>query len=303
MRHTPKKNVFSTKSDLHDPKIKKILWENVHRIKVSIIFILLTASGFAQKIYILTDLEGISGIYRWKQAQTKDSPLYNQACEFFMEDLSAVIHGLKDGGATEIIVLDGHGPQCILPELMEKGVKYITGKPKPRPLYGMDESFDGLVQLGAHSMKGTPNGVLNHTQYREGKYRIYYNGIESGEIAMASIMAGYFGVPTVMVTGDMATCREAHQFLGNEVTTVAVKEGISEEAAILYPFEETRKALYEGAKQAVTSLSKCKTYKIKIPFTVRLEYINPQDGEELKYKECTYPDGSHAYDILFEISQ
>ena len=300
---TPKKNISSTKSDFWSLKIKKTLRENVHRIKILIIFILLTASGFAQKIYIITDLEGISGIYRWKQVQTKDSPLYSQACEFFMGDLSAVIQGLKDGGATEIVVLDGHGPQCILPELMEKGVEYITGKPKPRPLYGLNESFAGLIQLGAHSMKGTSDGVLNHTQYREGKYRIYYNGVESGEIAMASIMASYFGVPTIMVTGDVATCREAHQFLGSEVTTVAVKEGISEEGAILYPFEETRKALYEGAKRAVTSISICKPYKIKVPFTVRLEYINPHDGEDLKYNECTYPDASHAYDILFEISQ
>ena len=47
-----------------------------------------------------------------------------------------------------------------------------------------------------------------------------------------------------------ATCREATQFFGPNCVKVAVKRGRSREAAELYPFDETRQALYEGAKRA-----------------------------------------------------
>ena len=67
-----------------------------------------TASG-QKKIYIITDLEGISGVYNFDQAWVKGTPLNLEACEYFMEDVAAVVRGLRDGGATEVYVLDGHG--------------------------------------------------------------------------------------------------------------------------------------------------------------------------------------------------
>ena len=57
------------------------------------------------KIYVNTDLEGISGVYKFDQTRQKDSPLNIQACEYFMGDVAAVVRGLRDGGATEVIIL------------------------------------------------------------------------------------------------------------------------------------------------------------------------------------------------------
>jgi len=61
-----------------------------------------------------------------------------------------------------------------------------------------------------------------------------------------------------MVSGDEATCREAKKFFEDDCVTLAVKRGLAREAAVLYPFEETRKALYDGAKRAVAAISSCK---------------------------------------------
>ena len=108
-----------------------------------------------KKIYIITDLEGVSGVFKFKQTREKDTPLNVQACEYFMDDLSAVIRGLKDGGATEILVIDGHGNQCVIPHMMESGVKYATGVPRPSVMWGLDASYAGMVQFGAHAMMGT----------------------------------------------------------------------------------------------------------------------------------------------------
>lgn len=245
----------------------------------------------AQKIYILTDLEGASGVYQF--AQTREAgPLNDQAKEYLMGDIAAVVRGLRAGGATEITVLDGHGSQAFVPHLMEPGATYITGKPRPCLMCDLDESFAGLVQLGAHAMMGTPDGVLCHTQSSKSENRYWYNDVESGELAQVAIVAGAYGVPTIMVTGDEAACREARQFFGDDVVTVAVKRGISREAAELYPFEETRQALFEGARKAMTVIGKCKPYRIEVPIRAKKQWlIFDANGESrLQTKEGVIED-------------
>ncbi|GAB4127740.1 M55 family metallopeptidase [Thermopirellula anaerolimosa] len=245
----------------------------------------------AQKIYILTDLEGASGVYQFAQTR-EEGPLNEKAKEYLMGDIAAVVQGLWAGGATEIVVLDGHGSQAFVPHLMEPGAVYITGKPRPCLMCKLDGSFAGLVQLGAHAMMGTPDGVLCHTQSSKSENRYWYNDVESGELAQVAIVAGCYGVPTIMVTGDEAACREARQFFGDDVVTVPVKRGISREAAELYPFEETRGALFEGAKRAMTVIGKCKPYRIEVPIRAKKQWlIFDADGQSrLQTKEGIIED-------------
>jgi len=249
------------------------------------------------KIFIETDLEGVSGVYKFAQTREKDTPLNIQACEYFMGDLAAVVRGLRDGGATEIIIIDGHGSQAMIPHLMVPGAKYVTGKPRPDGnRWSLDKSFSGLVMFGFHAMMGTPDGVLNHTQNSKSENRYWYNGVESGEMAQTATVAGYFGVPPILVTGDVATCREATKFFGPDVVTVATKQGISREAAVLYPFEETRKALYEGAKKAIAAIPKCKPYIVEVPIKAKMEYLDLDPSlpkPKLMTREWTIPDALH----------
>ena len=158
---------------------------------------------------------------------------------------------------------------------MVSGAKYITGRPRPGAgnLTELDSSFAGMVIVGFHSMMGTPDGVLNHTQASKSENRYWYNGVESGELAQNAAIAGYYGVPPIMVTGDEATCREAKKFFGNNIVTVAVKRGVARESAVLYPFDETRKALYEGAKRAVSAIHSCEPYVLEKPIKVKEQYL------------------------------
>jgi len=246
-----------------------------------------------KKIYILTDLEGISGVFKFGQTREKDSPSNIQACEYFMDDLSAVVRGLRDGGATEILVVDGHGNQCVIPHMMEPGIRYVTGVPRPGAMWGLDSTFAGMVQLGAHAMMGTPDGVLNHTQSSRSENRYWYNGEECGELVQCALIAGYYNVPTILVTGDEATCREAKHFFGEPCVTVAVKEGIAREAAILYPFEETRQALYKGARKSMDALSRCKPFKMDLPIKGKLQYLDlkgSRKNPKIITKEAVFHD-------------
>jgi D-aminopeptidase len=92
------------------------------------------------------------------------------------------------------------------------------------------------------------------------------------------VIAGHFGVPVIMVTGDEATCRES---------------------AILYPFAETRQALYEGAKRAMRAIPHCKPYRLELPIKAKKQHLVFQAGQSLKTvtKEGTIPNGLHLLDF------
>jgi len=251
------------------------------------------------RIYIMTDLEGASGVYQF--AQTRESGVLNdKAREYLMGDIAAVVRGLRAGGATDIVVLDGHGSGAFVPHLMEGGAKYIVGKPRSGWLTDLDSSFAGVIQLAAHAMMGTPDGVLCHTQSSRTENRYWYNGVESGELAQCAAIAGHYGVPTIMVTGDEAACREAKTFFGCECVTVAVKRGISREAAELYPFDEARQALYEGAKRAVAAIPRCRPYKLSLPIQAKKEYLvfeSPSGSSHKVSKEGTIDDVLKLLDL------
>jgi D-amino peptidase len=279
----------------------------IFKSKLLIVFLLLSfLSGYVSaqvKIYVNTDLEGISGVFKFAQTREKDTQLNIQACEYFMGDLAAVIKGLKDGGATEVIILDGHGSQAVIPHMMEPGAKYITGRPRPGAgnLTLLDSTFAGMLMIGFHAMMGTPDGVLSHTQSSKTENRYWYNGVESGELAQNAIIAGYYNVPVIMVSGDEATCREARKFFGNSLVTVPVKKGLSREAALLYPFSETRRALYEGAKRAMSLISACKPYKVQTPIKIKMQYLKNDPAltkPEIITKEGIADNPLHILDAI-----
>lgn len=253
------------------------------------------------KIYIVTDLEGASGVYKF--AQTREpGPANDRACEYLMGDLDAVIRGLRDAGAGEIVVWDGHGSGAFVPHLLSAGARYITGRPGRGPMPELDETFAGLVQLGAHAMMGTPDGVLHHTQSSRTENRYWYNDIESGELAQCALIAGHYGVPTILVTGDEATCREARRFFGPECVTVAVKRGLAREGAVLYPFDETRRALYEGARRAVGAIPRCRPYRLPMPIRGKLHRLEfdkqaPDGPGRPTTREATFDDARRILDF------
>ena len=263
------------------------------------VFATWNADAAQRKIYVVTDLEGISGVYKFTQTRETDTPLARQAREFFMGDLAAVVQGLRAGGATEIVVLDGHGNQALLPELMAPGAKYITGLPRPETFPALDSTYAGVVFLGFHAMMGTPDGVLNHTQASKTENRYWYNGVESGELAQCAAVAGHFGVPPIMVSGDEATCREAEKFFGKACVKVAVKRGLARESAMLYPMAETHQKLYQGAKRAMAAIHKCRPYRLNLPITAKKEYLVFEGALPPKRmtKEGTITDALHLLDF------
>src|SRR4029077_20568574 len=94
-------------------------------------------------------------------------------------------------------------------------------KPTPANYYLSEKLYDGIIFIGQHAMAGNKNGVLAHSQSFNVK-RIVINGKEVGEIGQVAAIAGYFGIPVIMLAGDQAACSELTE-LQPKAVTVAVK--------------------------------------------------------------------------------
>ncbi len=234
------------------------------------------------KIYIHTDLEGITGIDSFEMIQ-RDSKQYRECCELLMGDLNAAIEGAFEGGATHVTVLDSHGGggNFVLDLLDKRADNDLKTNKK---WWGkLDDSYCGTFFIGAHAMAGTINGFLDHTQSSLHWYNYYINGRKTGELGMWALVAGNFDVPMLMVSGDEAACVEARQFF-NHVETAIVKRGIGRNRADCIDSDEARKRIREAARKSMALVGKVKPYKVTMPMEVVLE-LNRADFCEGRLKD------------------
>ena len=133
------------------------------------------------------------------------------------------IEGALAAGATDILVVDGHGAGAMDPRLLHPAARLLAGRGKPWA-FGCDSSFDAAFIVGQHAMSNTNGGHLAHSDsWRIDEWRI--NGQPIGELGKEMLQFAECGVPTVLVTGDAACCAEAVALV-SKVETAAVKEGI-----------------------------------------------------------------------------
>jgi D-amino peptidase len=224
------------------------------------------------KIYVMVDMEGISGICRRAQIGA-DIAEYQRGRRFMTWDVNACIEGCFNGGAKELIVRDAHcsGFNLIWEEL-DPRARYIQGSTGAERMPELKGS-DGLILLGYHSMAGTPCGTLEHTMSSNAWQNFYINGKKSGEIAIDAGIAGDLSVPLIMVSGDDKACAEAKKIVTG-VCAAEVKKGLSAEGAVLLPKEKAHELIRTTSKKAVENCRKIKPFKIKAPVAMRLELIS-----------------------------
>lgn len=222
------------------------------------------------KVYVMVDIEGISGIYTKSQVLPEASR-FDEGRKYMTGDINACVRGLKAGGADEVIVYDCHGESysAIWEDLCSEADYYISGHMPDVRFYGI-EGADAIVLLGYHAMAGTRGGVLDHSYSSADIQNIWVNGKAVGEIAMDAAIAGEKGIPVIMVSGDDKACSEAESFLPG-VTTACVKRGMSTFGAMLLPKEKAHKIIFDKAKEAVENIDKCKLFTFDKPMKAEVE--------------------------------
>ena len=234
------------------------------------------------KIAIMTDLEGPAGVNGRSDGLGNQIVNTPTACQMLVEEINACVRGLLRGGADEIIVWDGHGSSnSIDASKLLPPVQLGTIGGDLAPGVFVDASFDAQVCIGYHTMGGVTDGYLNHSFDSHNVCGMWINGEPIGEIGIGAYEAAYFGVPTILVTGDRAACREAKAFLP-DVETVCTKRALSRYTVVNRHPEDVRREIEETAARALGKLGdfKVKTIPAELEFKVQHMCPNIADSYE-----------------------
>jgi D-amino peptidase len=231
------------------------------------------AAQRAVRVYISVDLEGISGVNHESQTSATGAE-YGRARKLMVEDANAAIRGAFEGGATHVLVNDSHGGQRnLLPEDLDPRASLISHSFKRHGMMeGLDDSFDAVIFVGYHAKAGSPRGLFAHTG--SGVIRdLQVNGKSVGEGGMNAMLAAWYGVPVVMITGDDVAIEE-QKATSPGVRGVVVKRAINTRAVELRPLADTRREIQLAAKESVAGVRKPAQERLGA-YTVRMEFRDP----------------------------
>lgn len=226
------------------------------------------------KIFISVDMEGIAGVVHSDQTSSSGKD-YNLARRWMTGEVNAVVTGALQAGAAEIVVNDSHGSmRNIIASELNAAARLITGSPKPLAMMqGIDETYDAVIFIGYHARAGTEGGVLDHTISGGSVLSISVNGIEMGETELNALIAGWYGVPVVLIAGDSTVCRQAQKALGDELEVAPVKEAVGRYAANTLTPEKAQGLIYDKTKAALEKLEKMRPYKLQPPYRFELRFL------------------------------
>jgi len=227
-----------------------------------------------QRLFISCDIEGISGVVHNDHSGPGAGEDYARARRLMTKQVSAAVGGALQGGAEIVLVNDSHGGmRNILIEELHPSAHLITGSPKPLSMMqGVADGFDGVFFIGYHSRMGTL-GVLNHTYSSRAIHALRINGQPAGEIVMNAYIAGYYGVPILLVAGDTEAAAEASAVLPG-VKTVAVKAPCGRYAARCLPLEEANALIQEAACDAIGLIGQLKPLTPAAPATFEIVFTH-----------------------------
>jgi D-amino peptidase len=227
------------------------------------------------RVYISVDMEGIAGAV--VSAQMGGSGDYERFRKIMTGEANAAVEGALAGGAQTVMVNDSHGPMTnLLIEDIHPQAELVSGINKPLlQLAGIDEGFDALFYVGYHQREGGGDGVMNHTILGRVVYEIRVNGDPVDEAALNAPVAGAYGVPVALVTGDDQVCADARQrFPG--VVTAPIKRAIDRYAARSLSPERARDLIRLRAQEAMTAVreKRLQPYTVQTPVTIEVDFKN-----------------------------
>ncbi len=235
------------------------------------------------KLFISADMEGIVGSVTGEQLGPGGFE-YERFREVMTREVLAAIQGAKAAGAVEILVADSHGNgQNLLIERLPEDIEVVRSWPRPLGMMeGIDESYDAAIFIGYHASTSSPEGVRAHTLSSARLTRVALNGTAVPEAGLSAAIAGHFGVPVIMISGDDATVAEARRLIG-DLEGAVVKRAISfHSARTLHP-EAAYRLIAVTAERALRRLSDFSPFELTLPVKLEVSLKHYRQAELLAY--------------------
>lgn len=263
------------------------------------------------RVLIIHDMEGLSA---------QDDPssfdfgtdLYPTGQELLAADINAVVDGLFAGGATEVLIADGHGSGNPEPDLRAdlldpRATQIIRDAPFDTYFdLPETEDIDAVAVVGMHAKTGS-GGFASHT-FTLG-IDLLINGRSITETELVALSWGRVGVPVIFASGDDRLAADLESMPWIEFVTV--KEATAADSARPRPADEARDDLRDGARRAVESLADAQAMRVETPIFASLHAVPPASlrfldgvpGIDYEDDTLTFVTGDlrEAYDGLVEI--
>ncbi|HIF21327.1 MAG TPA: hypothetical protein EYQ27_05325 [Gemmatimonadetes bacterium] len=179
------------------------------------------------KVYISADMEGVVGVVTGDQLGPSGFE-YERFRVIMTKEVNAAIAAAREMGATEILVSDSHGNgENLIIEDLPSDIQLIRSWPRPHMMMeGIDETFDAAIFIGYHSSTTNTAGVRAHTMSSANLTAVRLNGVDMLEASINAAIAGDFGVPVVMISGDDAVVDEARRVIGDMEGAVVTEKNM-----------------------------------------------------------------------------
>jgi D-amino peptidase len=203
------------------------------------------------KLLISADMEGISGVVEPNHCNSSH-PEYQRFRRVMTDDVNSAIRGAFKGGADQVVVTDAHGSKTnILAELLDERARLNSGPTAPYAMMqGANDQMDAAMFVGYHARMGEQNAILAHTISGMKISNIWLNGQVSGEFGLNAAFCGHFGVPVLLVSGDLAVGHEANQWVPG-IEQVVIKTASGRHSAECIPAPAAQRMIEEAAERAV----------------------------------------------------
>lgn len=254
----------------------------------------LSAQPKKLKVYISVDMEGVVGTVTEDQLGPAGFE-YARFREYMTREALAAVNAAKEAGATEILISDSHGNgENLLIDLFPKEVRIIRSWPRHLAMMaGIDNTFDAAMFIGYHASTNNMKGVRAHTFSSARLTRVALNGTEVTEGAFNAAIAGHFGVPVVMMSGDDAAIEEVQSLVGN-IEGAETKKTLGFHSANTLTPEASYELIGQKVKAALKRLKDFKPYVVKTPVAFEVSFKSYRPAEALSYLKIIERVNSHT---------
>lgn len=233
-----------------------------------------------KKLFISSDFEGTTGVAHWDETE-HGKTLYPHFAHQMSREVSAACQGALDAGYAEVLVKDAHDSgRNIDPSMLPEQARIFRGWSRHpySMMFGLDNTFSGVVFTGYHSAAGTDCNPLSHTMNRQNNY-VTINGHIASELMINCLTAAYEGVPVYCVCGDQGLCSWI-QSVNPNIETVAVSKGVGNGSYSIHPDVAVRR-IRETVAKAVQKDGKDCMFPLPEHFHVEInfrEHYRAYDG-------------------------
>ena len=259
------------------------------------------------KVYISADMEGVVGAVTGDQLGPSGFE-YARFRQFMTREVLAAIDAARDAGASEILVSDSHGNgENLLIEMLPADVMVVRSWPRPLMMMeGIDETFDAALLLGYHASTNNPAGVRAHTISSARLADVRLNGRSVSEAGISAAIAGHFGVPVVMISGDDAAVSEAQELIGN-IEGAVVKWNYSFHSARTLTPDAAYALIGQKVTAALGRLGDFEPFTLTTPVTLDVRFKSYRPSQLLAYLPIVERTDAHSIryigDSMVEISK